>query len=85
MFIDLQHGRGCKPRIQDTNGDRWSQAILAEIVETGNNTRMFCEGSLGKMQFRTFQERVGPRILSLESVGLITLEQVNTSVVEKKR
>ena len=28
----------------------WSQTFLAEIVETGNNTCMFCEESLGKMQ-----------------------------------
>ena len=46
-------------------------------MENGNNTRMFCEGSLGKMPFRTFREQVGPRILSLESVGLITLEQIS--------
>ena len=29
---------------------------------------MFCEESLGKIKFRTFPKRVGPRILSLESV-----------------
>ena len=29
---------------------------------------MFCEESLGKIKFRAFPERVGPRILSLESV-----------------
>ena len=29
---------------------------------------MFCEESLGKIKFRTFSKRVGPRILSLESV-----------------
>ena len=29
---------------------------------------MFCEESLGKIKFRVFPERVGPRILSLESV-----------------
>ena len=29
---------------------------------------MFCEESLGKIKFRVFPERIGPRILSLESV-----------------
>ena len=29
---------------------------------------MFCEESLGKVKFRAFPKRVGPRILSLESV-----------------
>ena len=29
---------------------------------------MFCEESLGKIKLRVFPERVGPRILSLESV-----------------
>ena len=29
---------------------------------------MFCEESLGKIKFRAFPKRVGPRILSLESV-----------------
>ena len=30
---------------------------------------MFCEESLGRIKFRAFPERVGPRILSLESVN----------------
>ena len=30
---------------------------------------MFCEESLGKNKFRTFPKRVGPGILSLESVN----------------
>ena len=29
---------------------------------------MFCEKSLGKIKFKAFPKRVGPRILSLESV-----------------
>ena len=29
---------------------------------------MFCEESLIKIKFRVFPERIGPRILSLESV-----------------
>ena len=40
---------------------------------------MFCEESLGKIKFRAFPKRVGPRILSLERQALITLEQVNTT------
>ena len=44
---------------------------------------MFCEESLGKIKFRAFPKRVGPRILSLESVDY--LEQVNsTEWFEKK-
>ena len=39
---------------------------------------MFCEESLGKIKFRAFPKRVGPRIISLESVEF-TLEQVNTT------
>ena len=31
---------------------------------------MFCEESLGKIKFRAFPKRVGPRILPLKSVGL---------------
>ena len=30
---------------------------------------MFCEKRSGKIKFRAFPKRVGPRILSLESVG----------------
>ena len=29
---------------------------------------MFCEESLGKIKFRAFPKRLGPRILPLESV-----------------
>ena len=47
---------------------------------------MFCEESLGKINWcevcQAFPERVLPRIISLESV--ITLEQVNSSVVKKQ-
>ena len=31
--------------------------------------RMFCKESLGKIKFRAFPKRVGPWILSLESVS----------------
>ena len=43
---------------------------------------MSCQESLGKIEFRAFPKRVGPRILSLQSV--ITLEQVNTTEWSKK-
>ena len=33
-----------------------------------SKTRMFCEESLGKIKFKAFPKRVGPRIPSLESV-----------------
>ena len=42
---------------------------------------MFCEESLGKIKFRAFPKRVGPRILSLESVDCFgTSEQVNKNL-----
>ena len=53
--IDLQKGGG---------GGSLCQVLLVEIVQP----RMFCEESLGKIKFRAFPKRVGPRILSLESV-----------------
>ena len=34
---------------------------------------MFCGESLGKIEFRAFPKRVGPRILSLASVGYMYL------------
>ena len=45
-----------------------------ETVETETKNlcviepRMFCEESVGKIKFRAFPKRAGPRILSLESV-----------------
>ena len=42
------------------SGDRGNWAL--------SKSRMFCEGRLGKIKFRAFPKRVGPRILSLESV-----------------
>ena len=50
------------------------QAFLVETMETGLRIvarlkpRMFCEESLGKIKFRAFPKRVGPRILSLQSL-----------------
>ena len=43
---------------------------------------MFCEESLGKIKFRAFPKRVGPRIYRLKA--LIALEQVNTTEWSKK-
>ena len=37
-------------------------------IIASSKPRMFCEESLGKIEFRALPERVGPRILSLESV-----------------
>ena len=45
--------------------------------------RMFCEESLGKIKFRAFRKRVGPRILSLESVDYFGASE-HYWVVEKK-
>ena len=45
---------------------------------------MFCEESLGKIKFRAFPKRVGPRILSLESVDYFGASE-HYWVVEKKR
>ena len=79
--------------IYDTKGESWWQAFLAETVEIRNKLRIvawpkprkFCEESFGKIKFRAFPKRVGPRILSVESV--ITLEQVNTTewLTKKKK
>ena len=45
--------------------------------------RMFWEESLGKIKFRAFSKRVGPRILSLESVDYFGTSE-HYWVVEKK-
>ena len=44
---------------------------------------MFCEESLGKIKFRAFPKRVGPQILSLESVDYFGKSE-HYWVVEKK-
>ena len=46
---------------------------------------MFCEESLGKIKFRTFPKRVGPRILSLESVDYFGTSEHYWVVGKKKR
>ena len=58
-------------RIYGTKGESLCQAFLAETVETGNKNRWVTEAThvLRKKAFRAFLKRVGPRILSLESVG----------------
>ena len=45
---------------------------------------MFCEESLGKIKFRALLKRVGPRILSLESVDYFGTSE-HYRVVEKNR
>ena len=45
---------------------------------------MFCQESLGKIKFRAFPKRVGPRILSLESVDYFGTSEYYR-VVEKIR
>ena len=47
-------------------------------------SRMFCEESLGKTKFRAFPKRVGPWILSLESVDYFGKSE-HYSVVKKKK
>ena len=46
--------------------------------------RMFCKESLGKIKFRAFPKRVGPRILSLESVDYFGTSE-HYRVVQKKK
>ena len=46
---------------------------------------MFCEESLGKIKFRAFPKRVGPRILSLESVDYFGASEHYWAVEKKIR
>ena len=46
--------------------------------------RVFCEESLGKIKFRAFPKRAGPRILSLESVDYFGASE-HYWVVEKNK
>ena len=48
---------------------------------------MFCEESLGKIKFRAFPKRVGPRILSLEiaMVGCYKFNCIQMSLVMSMR
>ena len=73
----------------------WSQAFLAETVETGDKSRdltdnifkapcMFCEESLGNINAKDIELfRNGSVREFYRLKALIALEQVNTSVVEK--
>ena len=45
---------------------------------------MFCQESLGEIIFRAFPRRVGPRILSLESVDYFGTSE-HYRVVEKNK
>ena len=74
----------------------WSQAFLAETVETGDKSCdvtdnifraswMFCEESLGNINAKDVELfRNGSVREFYRFKALITLEQVNTLVVEKK-
>ena len=46
---------------------------------------MFCKESLGKIKFRAFPKRVGPRILSLESVDYFGTSEHYRVVGKKKK
>ena len=71
--------------------------FLAETVETGDKNRdvtdnmfrapcMFCEESLGKINVKDVELfRNGSVHESCRLKALITLEEVNTSMVEKRR
>ena len=56
---------------------------LGLIIVAWSMPRMFCEESLGKIKFRAFRKRVGPWILSLESVDYFGTSE-HYWVVEKK-
>ena len=45
---------------------------------------MFCKMSLGKIKFRAFPKRVGPRILALESVNYFGTSE-HYWVIEKNK
>ena len=67
------------------------QAFLAETVELGIRIiawlkpRTFGEEDLGKIKFRAFPKRVGPQILSLESVYFLGTSEHYWVVKKKKR
>ena len=58
-------------RIYDTNWGKSCRAFLAETVETWKKNRCMIEAThvlRRNIKFRAFPKRVGPRILSLQSV-----------------
>ena len=61
----------------------WRLSKLGLGIVAWSKPRMFCEESLGKIKFRAFPKRVGPRILSLESVDYFGASE-HYWVVEKK-
>ena len=46
---------------------------------------MFCEESSGKIKFRAFPKRAGPRILSLQSVDYFVVSELYWLVGKKKK
>ena len=57
---------------------------LGVRIVAWSKPRMFCEESLGKIKFRAFPKRVGPRILLLESVDYFGTSE-HDWVVEKNK
>ena len=62
----------------------WRLSKLGLEIVAWSKPRMFCEESLGKIKLRAFPKRVGPRILSLESVDYFGTSK-HYWVVEKKK
>ena len=62
LFFRTQKGSHCARRSLQRP---WKLGLR---IVVWSEPRMFCEESLGKIKFRAFPKRVGPRILSLESV-----------------
>ena len=76
--------------IEDRKGRSCSQAFLAETVETGNNNRCVTE-AMHVLRRKLRKDYCGVELFRNLSIhefyclkALITLEQVNTSMVEKK-
>ena len=62
----------------------WRPWELGLRTVAWSKPRKFCEESIGKIKFTAFPKRVGPRILSLESVDYFGTSE-HYWVVEKKR
>ena len=74
-------------RIYDTNWGKSCQAFLAETVETWKKNRCMIEAThvlRRNIKFRAFPKRVGPRILSLQSVDFFGTSE-HKWVGEKKK
>ena len=73
-----------------TNGGHCARRSLQRPWKLGlrifawSKPRMFCKESLGKIKFRAFPKRVGPRILSLESVDYFGTSELYWVVAKNK-